>query len=131
MPNIYFGKSLKTIYSMDLIKTTSPCAPSELAFQCNWIHIIWMSRKGVMIDLVKTGPDGSNRELASRPYGTADRGTSVPRAANVRTHRASRLNARPSSRTDPGSINPRSTNPKPRELRPRTTAPREQEGNAS
>ncbi|CAA7028540.1 unnamed protein product [Microthlaspi erraticum] len=94
MPQIYFGKSLKTIYSMDFIKTTSPWAPSELAFQCNWIHIIWMSRKGVMIDLVKTGPDGSNRELASRPYGTADRGTSVPRAANVRTHPSSHLNAR-------------------------------------
>ncbi|CAA7021457.1 unnamed protein product [Microthlaspi erraticum] len=30
-----------------------------------------------MIDLVKTGPDGSNRETASRLCGTADRGTSV------------------------------------------------------
>ncbi|CAA7028543.1 unnamed protein product [Microthlaspi erraticum] len=90
-----------------------------------------MSRKRVIIDLVKTSPDGSNRELASRPCGTADRGTSIPRSANVRTLRPSCLNARPSSRTEPGSIVPWSTNQKRRDLRPHMTAPREQEGNAS
>ncbi|CAA7039401.1 unnamed protein product [Microthlaspi erraticum] len=50
---------------------------------------------------MKTGPDGSNRESASKPCGMADRGTSVPRSANVRTLRPSRLNARPTSHTDP------------------------------
>ncbi|CAA7014433.1 unnamed protein product [Microthlaspi erraticum] len=54
----------KKIYSMDFIKTSSLRALSELTFQRNWIGIIWMSRKGVMIKIAKTGPDGS---IENRP----------------------------------------------------------------
>ncbi|CAA7030162.1 unnamed protein product [Microthlaspi erraticum] len=52
-----------------------PRALSELTFQRNWIGIIWMSRKGVMIKIAKTGPGGSIEK--PRPSGTAGRGTSV------------------------------------------------------
>ncbi|CAA7037654.1 unnamed protein product [Microthlaspi erraticum] len=95
---------------MDFIKTTLARALSELTFQRKWIGIIWMSRKGVLIKIAKTGPGGSYRETAARPCGTAGRGTSVPRSANIRTLHPSRLNARPSLHTHPGSIIPRSAN---------------------
>ncbi|CAA7021390.1 unnamed protein product [Microthlaspi erraticum] len=116
---------------MDFIKTGSLRVMSELTLQRNWIRIIWMSRKGVMIKLAKTGPDGLKRATASEPRVPADRGTIVPRSTRVQTLHPSGLSARPSTLTDPGSNSPRSNPSESHDLRPRTTAPREQGSIAS
>ncbi|CAA7035533.1 unnamed protein product [Microthlaspi erraticum] len=58
MPLHQLWKELKKIYSMDFIKTSSLRALIELTFQCKWSGLIWMSRKGVIAKIAKTGPGG-------------------------------------------------------------------------
>ncbi|CAA7040210.1 unnamed protein product [Microthlaspi erraticum] len=101
---------------MDFIKTTSPRALSELTLQHKWIRIIWMSRNGVMIALVKSGPDSRNRASSH----------SAPKTARIdcpRNHRPEvdphstplliQYSPRPSAQTEPGSKASRSTHSNP------------------
>ncbi|CAA7036936.1 unnamed protein product [Microthlaspi erraticum] len=73
---------------MDFIKTTSLRALSELTFQRKWIGIIWMSRKGIMIKIAKTGP-----AALSRSRGRTKRNG---RPSNIRPAVGQHPNAHPS-----------------------------------
>ncbi|CAA7057266.1 unnamed protein product [Microthlaspi erraticum] len=96
---------------MDFIKTSSLRALSELTFQRNWIGIIWMSRKGVMIKLVKTGPDGLIENRVLKPRTPADRGTNIPRPCRAYHPRPAKSTADPTYR--PGKHRPAVGQPLP------------------
>ncbi|CAA7015298.1 unnamed protein product [Microthlaspi erraticum] len=121
--------SLKKIYSMDFIKTSSLRALIELTFQRNWNGLIWMSRKGVIAKRVKTAPDGSienQRQAADR--------LAEERMFRARPKPSVRLKSRPKflgrSHHDPGNI-PAVGQATTTHATPHTTMPREPGSNAS
>ncbi|CAA7043692.1 unnamed protein product [Microthlaspi erraticum] len=94
---------------MDFIKTSSLRALIELTFQRKWNGLIWMSRKGVIAKIAKTGPAALSRNRA-KP---------CRRPAEERMFRA---NAHTTTPREPGSNASR-----PRNSRTTADAPSDQE----
>ncbi|CAA7031661.1 unnamed protein product [Microthlaspi erraticum] len=105
----------------------------DLDFKPVQCHNIYFGRSYKIIysmDFIKTtSPHALNWSRRIEPRNNVLTARNDQPRNNVRTLCPSRLNARPSSHTNPGSIVPRSTNLKSHNRKPRTTAPREQEGN--
>ncbi|CAA7035443.1 unnamed protein product [Microthlaspi erraticum] len=118
---------------MDFIKTGSLRARIELTFQRKWNGLIWISRKGVIAEIVKTvqAALSKNRGQAvqsGRPRNERSAvGQNQIRPSNVL---AKVQSIRPTAHHDPGSNDPRSATPRTIHEVPRTTMPREPGSNA-
>ncbi|CAA7061988.1 unnamed protein product [Microthlaspi erraticum] len=118
---------------MDFIKTGSLRALIKLTFQRKWNGLIWMSRKGVIAEIVKTVQAALSRNRGQAVQSGRPR-NECSAVGQIQIH-PSKASAkvkfiRLSTHHDPGSNVPQSGKPRPLTTVPRTTMPREPGSNA-